>query len=208
MFGEIFLQPNSLEKWEPYKKCNQQCDEDFNPDDVDSCHSYTLCPSVGSGARASCTFKNRKYTGDQPLRETTKVSPGKCITMYRKCEEGISKSNCYVILKVFYKLYIYLTEAILKHLLLVCSVGYEFLESASSSFTYNNPLLDPNNDPSISAIACRDFCKKNAGNCGSWEYKWGELICRHFHRASNRLTKRMKNKDFVFGSSDCSFGKF
>ena len=102
MFGEIFLQPNSLEKWEPYKKCNQQCDEDFNPDDVDSCHSYTLCPSVGSGARASCTFKNRKYTGDQPLRETTKVSPGKCITMYRKCEEGISKSNCYVILKVFY----------------------------------------------------------------------------------------------------------
>ena len=79
---------------------------------------------------------------------------------------------------------------------------------ASASYTYNNPLLDPDNDPSISALTCRDFCKKNAGQCGSWEYYRAEMICRHFHRAPTHLTKRMKDKDFIFGSSDCSFCKF
>ena len=86
--GVAVLHPNHLKNWEPYKKCNEQCDENFNSDDVNSCHSYTLCPDVlDSGV---CVFKDRKYTGNQPLRETTNVIPKSCITMYRKCEEGIS----------------------------------------------------------------------------------------------------------------------
>ena len=78
----IFLPEHSEKSLEPFQKCIDECKKH------DTCHSFTYCPSNSKldTNRPTCRLKDAKFSEQE---KTDIINDSPCMTIFKKCEEGI-----------------------------------------------------------------------------------------------------------------------